>query len=263
MIDPQQDFMDLPDSALPVPGATKDMDTVASIVQKWGHEFEDIHVTMDTHQRLAIFHPMFIRDKKGNMPPVFTAISHDEVMNGTWKAFHPVHQDWLEEYTQKLEEQGKFSLFIWPYHCLFGSWGHNVYKPLWDTLQEWEVKNNARVNYVQKGHNPFTEHYSAVKAEVIRDDDETTNLNNKFLDMLSNPEVDIILSSGEALSHCWAFTLGDVADYFSKEDIKKLYLVEGTSSPVGGFEDAGVEAIKNMKAKGMQVIPAANIPDLF
>jgi len=44
--------------------------------------------TMDTHQVMQIFHPIFLINANGEHPPPFTLISFEDIRNGIWK-FNP------------------------------------------------------------------------------------------------------------------------------------------------------------------------------
>ena len=72
-------------------------------------------------------------------------------------------------------------------------------------------------------------HYSAVQADVPDPADPTTQLNVGLIKTLEN--ADLVALSGQALSHCVANTIRDIADYFGRESIRKLVLIEDTSSP--------------------------------
>jgi nicotinamidase-related amidase len=121
---------------------------------------------------------------------------------------------------------------------------------------EWE-QDFSRVDYVTKGHNLWTEHYSAVQADVPDAEDPTTQLNTRLIDTLLS--ADQVLLSGQALSHCVANTVTDIADNFGNDNISKLVLIEDTSSPVDGFQHLADDFIKTMKARGMQTARAADI----
>lgn len=54
-------------------------------------------------------------------------------------------------YTQLLEKKGKFTLTIWPNHCLIGTTGHSVVSNIGDALQEWTSRKMKIVNFVHKG----------------------------------------------------------------------------------------------------------------
>ncbi len=134
-------------------------------------------------------------------------------------------------------------LCIWPPHCLIGTWGHAIVPPVAQALYEWEGEFN-RVNFVAKGSNLFTEHYSAVRADVEDPDDVSTKLNVALIDMLT--EADEILITGEALSHCVANSIRDVAKEFGDSQVSKFTLLEDTSSNVGGFEKLGQDFVKDL-----------------
>ena len=76
-------------------------------------------------------------------------------------------------------------------------------------LQRWEEAGFARVNYVTKGYNPWTEHYSAVQADVPDPTDPGTQINTRLIRALKN--ADVVALSGQALSHCVAHTVRDIA----------------------------------------------------
>jgi nicotinamidase/pyrazinamidase len=111
------------------------------------------------------------------------------------------------------------------------------------------------VNYVTKGHNPWTEHYSAVQADVPDPDDPGTQLNIRLIQTLKNAEV--VALSGQALSHCVANTVRDIADIVGEDGIRKLVLIEDTSSPVPGFEELARQFLTDMRQRGMKIVRAA------
>lgn len=75
VIDPQYDFMDYPDSALPVPGAHDDMVQLAAMVDRIGNKLDDIHVTLDSHQLVDVGHPTFQTAKSTFLQRCFLIIS--------------------------------------------------------------------------------------------------------------------------------------------------------------------------------------------
>lgn len=249
-IDPQNDFCD-PNGALYVGGAEKDMDNLASFIKKYGKKLHDIHVSLDSHQEIHIAHPIFWINDKGEHPSPFTVICKDDVINGVWKAARPTFQKRAEDYVTKLKKDGRYVLCIWPPHCRVGSWGFGVFPSVFDALSNWEKENFAKVGFVTKGNNPFTEHYSIVKADVEDPSDPTTKLNTGFIDVLK--EADKIFITGEALSHCVANSITDIATAFGDENIKKFVLLEDTSSNVTGFERLGQEFVNKFVSKGMQL----------
>ena len=249
IIDPQNDFCDKKGS-LYVQNADEDMKKLSKMIVAKKKVIDDIDVTLDSHRWLHIAHPVWWSDSSGNSPAPFTVISLDDINNGKWKARNPGFQQRTKEYVEKLTASGKYPLCIWPPHCLIGSWGHGVYPVLFEALLEWE-KEFAAVDYVTKGSNMFTEHYSVVKADVEDDEDPTTKLNTKFIDRLQ--QADIIGVAGEALSHCVANSIRDIAEEFGEDQVAKFVLLEDASSPVTGFEDLAEGFMKEMTGRGMQV----------
>jgi nicotinamidase-related amidase len=117
-------------------------------------------------------------------------------------------------------------------------------------LGRWARKRREVVDFVTKGSNPFTEHYSAVQAEVPDPDDPGTLLNGRLIKTLA--DADLVLIAGEALSHCVANTVRDIANNFGEANIKKLVLLTDCSSSVAGFEGLGQQFVKEMVGRGMQ-----------
>jgi nicotinamidase/pyrazinamidase len=254
-IDPQNDFC-IPSGpggekgALVVAGADKDMERLGKFISKNKGRLEQIHCTLDSHQYVHIAHPAFWVNSKGENPNPFTLITEDAVKNGEWRAFNPKWQARAVAYVETLKKNARYVLVIWPPHCLIGTWGHAIVPSVADALYEWERDFN-RVNFVAKGSNLFTEHYSAVKADVPDDDDNSTKLNTALIDMLT--EADEILITGEALSHCVANSIRDVAAEFGDAQVSKFTLLEDTSSNVTTFEKLGQDFVKDMVKKGMKI----------
>ncbi len=250
IIDPQNDFAN-PRGSLFVPGADKDLERLAILLKRHLTQVNAIHVTLDTHHWVDIAHPIFWLDNQGHSPEPFTVITAEAVLTGQWQTRQPHCQARALEYVQSLKANGRYQLTIWPPHCLIGKPGHNVVTPLAEILTEWE-NTFAMVNYIMKGSNHWTEHYSAVKAEVPDPDDPSTLLNTGLIDELK--QADLIACSGQALSHCVANTLRDITANWSQENISKLVLIEDTTSPVPGFEELAQQFLTEMKARGMRTV---------
>lgn len=89
-------------------------------------------------------------------------------------------------------------------------------------------------------------------AEVQQDNDVGTKLNTNLMNLLINTGDEDIVIAGEALSHCVAKTIRQVADQFAPDQIKKFVLLTDACSNVTGFEHLGEQFIKDMVAKGMR-----------
>ena len=87
IIDPQNDFCDIPDAELPVladsatgtrphayrrklpeTGANSDMKRLARLIERIGGRLSVVHVTMDSHYPIYIAHPIWWANKDGDAP---------------------------------------------------------------------------------------------------------------------------------------------------------------------------------------------------
>lgn len=270
VIDPQNDFCDIPDAelpadpavaatgthkalarpALPVAGADADMKRLAAFIDRVGRKLYDIHVTLDSHNPVDIAHPAWWINGQGAAPAPFTMISVADVKAGLWRARNPLAQAHSLKYVEALSALGRYSLVIWPEHCLIGSWGHNVHSAVKASLDRWAREKLEVVDFVTKGSNPMTEHYSAVQAEVPDPSDPSTLLNGRLIKTLA--EAEMVVIAGEALSHCVANTVRDIANNFGEENIRKLVLLTDCASSVTGFEDLGQQFVREMVGRGMR-----------
>lgn len=250
IIDPQVDFCD-PKGTLFVPGADKDIERLAALINRAGDKIDQIHVTLDMHHQIDIAHPIFWKDSSGNHPDPFTTISIDDIKSGKWTTYNPQYLPRATDYVQQLADGGRYPLCIWPVHCLIGSEGSTVHPQLFCSLKDWEEQRFKMVDYVTKGSNFLTEHYSAVQAEVPDPEDPGTQLNIRLIETLQ--KVDIIGLPGWALSHCLANTARDIANNFGEDNIKKFVLLEDATSSVPGFEQLGEDFITEMVDRGMQI----------
>ncbi|MDH5639397.1 MAG: isochorismatase family protein [Nitrospinota bacterium] len=255
IIDPQNDFCH-PKGSLFVPGADQDAGRTAAMIMRIKDKLSDIHVTLDSHHMVDIAHPIFWADTDGNPPPPFTIIEVSDVRKGKWRTRNPAYMKRATDYVMTLEANGRYPLCIWPPHCLIGSEGAQVVAPVFEALKTWE-ESFAIVDFVTKGSNFLTEHYSAVQADVPDPDDEGTQLNTRFVKTLQ--EADEILFTGQALSHCVANTIRDIADNFGDSRIGKFILLEDTTSPVPGFEDVAIDFVSEITGRGMRVAKSSEI----
>lgn len=275
IIDPQNDFCVKDDGhgnkgQLYVPGGEDDCKRMASMISKHKTRIHDIHITMDSHHLLDIAHPLMWKNDSGNHPNPFTVITeydrHSgmfngvEVLNGMnpvrLKTNNPKSMDRAIAYVQALKANNRYDLCIWPPHCLIGTWGHNIESNLLASIHEWEMQY-AFADIVTKGSNMWTEHYSAVKADVPDDNDETTQLNTRLIETIK--QADRIIVGGEASSHCWLFTMKDIADNFGDSSLQKFVLLEDGTSPVTGFESVAEAGFKELVDRGMQVAKTTDV----
>ena len=272
IVDPQNDFCDIPVAdqptealkagstvapALPVTGADDDMKRLAAFINRVGSRLADIHVTLDSHHPVDIAHPTWWTNDKGEAPPLFTVITSRDIAAGTWRARNPLVQERSRHYVAQLDAAQRYALVVWPEHCLMGHWGHNVHASVAQALDAWARNKLAVVDYVIKGPNPFTEHYSAVQAEVPDPSDPATLLNARLIHALAS--ADLVVVAGEALSHCVAHTVRDIANNFGEDNIRKLVLLTDCCNSVGGFEQLGHDFVAEMRARGMQTAQSGEL----
>ena len=210
IVDPQNDFCDLPagtDSisgqlifpSLPVPGAHADMRRLASWLDENADHIDDIVVTLDSHQY-----------------------------------FDPALQAYALNYLEALEARGRYTHMVWPVHCQLGSWGHGIHHAVLGALERWQRQRKRAAMSVIKGTNPYTEHYSALQAEVPDPLDPSTQLNMPLLERIA--AADQVVIAGEASSHCVAYTARDLFAHLPAENLKHFVLLTDCMSPVSGFE---------------------------
>lgn len=268
IIDPQKDFCD-PNGSLFVPGADEDAKRLGGVIHRLRSKWDDIHVTMDSHQKMDISHPLWWRDRSGAHPGPFTLISAADVESGVWTTSVPGAYNRSLDYLRKLEastRNGKprYPHTIWPVHCETGTEGWTVHPEVMGALGEWCESEFAMIDYVTKGTNPWTEHFSGLKAEVPDPNDPTTQLNTRLMDTLE--AADIIVVAGWADTHCLMSTVEDINDAFSNpEYIKKMVLLTDCTSSVpdppavpGLFSNKVAEFRADMKAKGMKFATSAD-----
>ena len=248
VIDPQVDFVD-PAGALSVPGADSDMNRLARFVHRHSEQLDAIHITLDTHQRMDISHPMWWLDEQGVPPEPFTSFTAAQVKEGKWRTRHPEAAARSLAYLEALEAGGRYPHLVWPEHCLLGGPGHAIWSPLREAVHAWEGQGR-RSELLLKGRNPWTEHFSAVRAEVVDPDDPHTQLRQGWVQQRA--EASELLVSGEALSHCVANTVRDLVDAWGT-DARRVTLLTDTCSSVGGFEAVGERFIEDLTSRGMKL----------
>lgn len=254
IIDPQNDFCD-PSGSLYVPGASEDMQRLASFVRSARQRLSEVVITLDSHPGVAIERPTFWKRGDGGPVAPFTQITHAQVAAGEYLPINPVFGPQVLSYLQALESQGRYKLMVWPVHCVVGAWGHNVHGALFESVGEWERQVQRGAFKVLKGQNPMTEQYSAVRAEVPSQDDPRTQTNRELIERcrLSG----WLLVAGEAASHCVAATLDHLFEEFSAEEIARVVLLKDCMSPVARFETHAEACYARVLARGARVLTSA------
>lgn len=266
VIDPQNDFCDLPaeylprlsavQPGLPVPGAHADMQRLSAMVYRGLRGLSEISVTLDSHPHLGIERPTFWMQGDGSDMRPFTQVLASDVRAGRYLPRNPKATARVVAYLDALEAAGRYTLMVWPVHCEVGTWGHNVHADLRRAYNAWEEREFGAVQKVAKGSNPWTEHYSALMAEVPDPTDPATQLNRRLIDALE--QADLIPVAGEAGSHCVKATVEHIADNFGQDNLKRLVLLTDCISPVTGFEQQYKDFLADMSRRGLQLSTSAD-----
>lgn len=264
IIDPQNDFCDLPRSwwpqsaltgqtispALPVVGAHSDMQRLGRWMSAQGQRLDAITVTLDSHQAYDIAHPAFWQQGNGAPAQPFTSIAAAQVRAGQFQPRNAAELERTLAYLDALEAEGRYQLMVWPLHCEIGSWGHGVHEAVLSACRQWQEQRLRAVCHVFKGMNAHTEHYSALRAEVPDPADPETGLNEKLLTRLRASEVLVI--AGEASSHCVRATTEHIVQNWGSKDYSRLVLLTDCMSPVAGFEAEHLAFIERMRDLGVR-----------
>jgi nicotinamidase/pyrazinamidase len=122
-----------------------------------------------------------------------------------------------------------------------------VGRKLFEALRLWEARFSV-VDYIAKGANIYTEHYSAIRAEVRDPSDPKTQVNQPLIDTLR--KASRVLVAGEAGSHCVAHTVRDLVQHFG-DGATRLTLLTDAMSPVPGFESLQETFLADMVERGL------------
>jgi nicotinamidase-related amidase len=117
--------------------------------------------------------------------------------------------------------EGRYRPMAWPTHREVGAWGHNLHDAVRAACNRREESTPGMINMVARGASPWTEHYSAVQAEVP--DDDSTQLNGAFI-------------AGGAGSHCVKAATEDIVANWDPAHLARRVLVTDCMSAVAGFE---------------------------
>ena len=265
IIDAQNDFCDLPRDyvapgctpALPVPGAHADMRRVAGLIERGIDGLAAISVTIDSHHRIDIAHSAFWQDAGGAAVAPFTQITLAELEQGKYAPRDLAARARATNYLQALEAAGRYTLMVWPTHCEIGSWGNNVHADVRAAYNRWEEKTLRTAAKIIKGTNPWTEHYSALQAEVPDDVDDSTHMNTGLLATLVAS--DRVYITGEAGSHCVKASTEHIVEQWDPSQLAKLVLVTDCMSPVTGFEAQYAAFVRSMQRRGVQLMQASDV----
>ena len=173
-----------------VQNADQEALNVATMIRRLGTRIRKIIATLDSHHRNNCSHNISWVGRDGNPPPPFTIVTNADVRDHTWVPSLPFgvwegkkvpSYEWAVNYTAALAKHGRNPLCLWPPHCQIGRWGQNVYGPLADAYDFWTDQNHCWIEFCTKGSWQFTEHYSAIVADVPDPAIIQTQMNADFI----------------------------------------------------------------------------------
>lgn len=253
-------------------GAVEDNQRLCAFLYRNLDVITRIVVTLDTHQAVQIFHSLFWISETGEHPEPFTLISEEDITSGRW-TFNPALSSslglderyvarYLRHYARRLKEGGKYQLTIWPYHVMLGSIGHALVSAVEEAIFFHSIARHSQPNFLLKGNNPLTEHYSVLGPEVLDgpDGDQIAERNRRVIEQLM--QFDAIIIAGQAKSHCVAWTVEDLLKEITIRDPKvaaNFYLLEDCTSPVVvpgvmDYTDEADAAFRRFADAGMHIV---------
>jgi nicotinamidase-related amidase len=285
VVDEQRDFC-LPQGALYVggrsgTGAVDDTGRLVPWIYRNLAHLTRITATLDTHLAHQIFFASFWVDEEGQPLRSHRVVTAGEVRAGSARP-NPAMAAWLSggdpewlrvealHYCEELEREGKYQLYLWPPHCLVGGHGHSLVGSIQEArlFHAWVRGSEAFTEL--KGSNPLTEHYSALRPEVLTRHDGVAlaEPNRRLIEALLS--ADALVIAGQASSHCVRYTVEDLLVEIRRRDpalARRVYLLEDCMSPVtvpdgrGGFladftPDAE-QALRRFSEAGMHLVTSA------
>ncbi len=253
-------------------GALDDSQRLCEFVYRNLHRLTQIVPTLDTHQALQIFHPVLLVDGDGRHPDPFAIVTAAEVEAGRWRISPQAAEglgldaDYAEEhlryYTRMLEEGGKYSLTVWPFHAIRGGIGYALVSAVEEAFFFHSIARYAPLDYQPKGDNALTEHYSMLGPEVEfdREGEPLGKRNQPLIERLL--QYDAVVIAGQAKSHCVAWTIEDLLSDPNVQQRgleEKVYLLEDCTSSVVvpgsvDYTDHGDEAFVRFAESGAHLV---------
>ena len=252
-------------------GAVEDNRRLCEFIYRNLGTITEIAPTMDTHTAMQIFHADFWLNDRGESPGPLTMISLAEVEQGAWKVNpamayslgnYMALQNFARHYVQRLSQEGKYPLTIWPYHSMLGGIGHALVAAVEEACFFHNLARHSQTNFEIKGGNPLTENYSVLRPEVLDDPKgrPIAQKNTRFIQKLL--DFDAVIIAGQAKSHCVAWTIDDLLTEIQAHDpnlAQKIYLLEDCSSPVVvpgvvDFTEQANEAFLRFQQAGMHLV---------
>lgn len=288
LIDVQRDFCH-PEGTLYVGGrsgrgAIEDNRRIAEFIYRNLRGITNIRCTLDSHYDFQIFFPWFWVDSNGEPLAPHTLIQLDErnakqlvntdpVGNVLKKNVMPnpamtpwltdKGYDWLVKqcvfYNEQLAAGERYTLYLWPAHCIVGSPGHTISGVVHEARAMHSLARVSQSWTEIKGDNYLTENYSVLRPEVLStwDGDILAERNFRFYKTLV--EADVLIIAGQAASHCVKSTIRDLTEEILNDDpalAQKVYILTDCMSSVVVRDDKG-EIVADFTAEAEKTLDEA------
>ena len=179
--------------------------------------------------------------------------------------------DWLLEqcrfYNRELAAGGRYTLYLWPPHCLVGSPGHTVTGVVDEARTLHSLARVSQSWAEIKGAHNLTENYSVLRPEVLTtwDGGVLGERNVRFYRTLV--EADALIVAGQAASHCVKSTVQDLLEEIRQENpslAQKVYIMTDCTSSVvvrdgdgaiaADFTEAAEQTLTEAASAGMHLV---------
>ncbi len=272
-IDNEKDFC-FPDGSLYVggrsgTGAMDDSQRGAEWTYRNLPYITDIWETFDTHLAFQIFFATFWQTSDGQMlnPHTLIMLDGDELVNVALDGTTILHRNigprpfvaslipglngnfpWLvqqvKHYCRELAKAKKYTLYLWPPHCILGSKGHSLVGVIQEARMFHAFVRGRQSENEIKGAHPLFENYSIFGGEVrSRFDGQPMAQKNVAL-IKKLHRLNALVIKGQASSHCVLSSIDDFLTELLAVDpalARKVYILEDCTSavavpnPAGGF----------------------------
>lgn len=281
-IDFQNDFVvpdksQVPDGepygSLSVPGAKEDLEHFTRFIYNNCDKITRVFLSIDTHFVYQIFHGAMWKDENGDSVAPYTMITPDDLSSGKYRFVggNPVI---AKQCVETLAKAGKGGVYIWPYHCLTGTFG---WCPETQLMQMVHFHSAARKTVGKerpvptfKGTDIYSEMYGFMEPEFNPKGDAL--INKAVLDVLMRTdssangepkfEYDQVFVGGEAGSHCLPESVRQILKRFANypEFTQRITILEDCTSPVPGFEQVMYDSFEEFKRNyGVQIKKSTDI----
>jgi len=282
LIDVQKDFC-FPEGTLFVggrsgTGAIDDSRRLAEFIYRNLGVLTNITTTMDSHFAHQIFFPAFWVDAQGVPLAAHSVVQTGDIRSGRVRP-NPAVAGWLCQgnyawlmaqclhYCESLEKAGKYTLYLWPPHCLLGSDGHALAGVIHEARLFHAYCRGSQSWVEVKGGHPLTENYSVLRPEVLtrHDGQVLASRNTGFLKTLL--EADAVVIAGQAASHCVKSSIDDLLAEIVATDpalARKVYIMtdcmssvtvpDGSGGFVADFTPEAEAALQRFADAGMHLV---------